>query len=171
MSATQRTVRDGLVVGLIAYAAVALFYAAFDVLAARGALYTVDLLGKATFRGVRDPAVLMFPMQADLTSVMLYNALHLLVSLAIGLTVTELVDFAERHPRRTPGVLAFIVAGFVVTVVGVTALTTPIRPLLPVWSIVFANVLSVIVGAAYLVRRRPGVVALFTLRQSSLAAR
>jgi len=35
------------VVGLIAYAAVALFYSGFDWLAARGTLYTVDLLGKA----------------------------------------------------------------------------------------------------------------------------
>ena len=35
-----------------------MFYAAFDVLAARGTLYTVNLLGMAVFKGLRDPSVL-----------------------------------------------------------------------------------------------------------------
>ena len=47
MATMRRTIRDGLIVGLIAYASVAAFYAVFDLLAARGALYTVDLLGKS----------------------------------------------------------------------------------------------------------------------------
>jgi hypothetical protein len=54
MVPASRTMREGIVVGLIAYASVAVFYSAFDLLAARGTLYTVDLLGKAVFRGLRD---------------------------------------------------------------------------------------------------------------------
>ncbi len=65
MAPSFRVVRDGLVVGVIAYVAVAAFYAIFDVLAARGSLYTLDLLGKAVFRGLRDPSVLETPMQPD----------------------------------------------------------------------------------------------------------
>jgi hypothetical protein len=45
MVAPRRTIRDGIVVGLIGYAAVAVFYSVFDQLAARPPLYTVDLLG------------------------------------------------------------------------------------------------------------------------------
>jgi len=153
----RRTIRDGLIVGLIAYASVAAFYAVFDLLAARGALYTVDLLGKSVFRGLRDRAILGLPIELDVSAIAWYNALHLLVSLAIGLIVTGLVAYSERHPSRGPVVLLVIVAGFVVTIVAVGLLTSPIRPLLPWWSIVAANALAVLLAGTYLTRRRPGV--------------
>jgi len=155
MAPASRTIREGVVVGIIAYAAVAAFYAAFDLLAARGTLYTVDLLGKATFTGLRDPAVLAFPIQPDVTVIAWYNGLHLAISLAIGLTVTGLVELSERRPAHARLVFATIVAGFVVTIVAVGLLTTPIRPLLPWWSIVMANAFAVLLAGAYLLRKRP----------------
>lgn len=151
-----RTLRLGLIVGLIGYATVAIFYAVFDLLAARGALYTVDLLGKSVFKGLRDTAVLGLPIQLDFGAIAWYNTLHFLVSLAIGLVVTGFVDFAERQPSRAHLVTIVIVAGFVVTIVAVGILTAPIRPLLPWWSIVVANALAVIVAGAYLLQKRPG---------------
>ncbi len=157
MLPTRRTLQDGLIVGLIAYASVAAFYAAFDLLAARGTLYTVDLLGKAVFRGLRDPAVLQFPVTPDLTSIFWYNGLHLVLSLAIGLIVTALVDEAERNPSRSRLMLSAIVGGFVVTVAFVTLLTESMRSLLPLWSIVLANTLASLLAGLYLLRRRPGL--------------
>ena len=53
---TPRSLRDGLLVGLLAYLSVAGFYALFDLAAARGVLYTVNMLGMAVLRGMRDPA-------------------------------------------------------------------------------------------------------------------
>lgn len=153
----SRTIRDGLVVGLIAYAAVALFYSVFDFLAARGALYTVDLLGRALFRGLRDPAILMFPIERDLTAILLYNTFHLLISLGIGLVVVSMVERAERYPSQALLVLIMIVAGGVLTVLAVGYLTESMRPLLPWWSIVVANVLAALLAGAYLLRRRPGL--------------
>lgn len=149
------TVRDGLVVGLIGYASVALFYSGFDVLAARDPLYTVDLLGKAVFRGLRDPGVLLFPLPLDGMAIFLYNALHLAIALVIGIIVTALAGEAERHSGRSPLVLFTLVAGFVVTVALVGLLTAPMRPVLPWWSIVVANALAVIVAGSYLIRQRP----------------
>jgi hypothetical protein len=151
----HRVVRDGMVVGLIAYAAVAVFYAAFDLLAARGSLYTVDLLGKAVFRGLRDRAVLEYPIQPDLAAIFWYNGLHLLISLAIGLMVTRLVDQAERRPAQAPVILLAIAGGFVVTVLGVSRLTAAMRPVLPWWSIVVANAVATMLAATYLLRTRP----------------
>ena len=87
MASSSQTVRVGLTVGFIGFAAVAVFYAVFDVFAARGALYTVDLLGKSVFQGLRDPSVLGLPIQLDMTAILMYTALHLIVSLAIGLIV------------------------------------------------------------------------------------
>jgi hypothetical protein len=156
MTPMNRVARHGLVVGLIAYASVAVFYAVFDVLAARGPLYTVDLLGKAVFRGLRDPAVLGFPIHHDLTAIAAYNGLHLVISLTIGLIVTGLVEVSERQPARARAVLFVIVAGFVFTIAAVGWLTSPMRPVLPWWSIVVANALAVLLAGAYLLRERPG---------------
>lgn len=152
----HRTVREGLVVGLIAYATVAVFYAGFDLLASRGTLYTVNLLGQTFFRGLRDPAVLGLPMPPDQAAIVWYNLFHLAASIAIGVTVTALVAHAEARPSRAAVVKVTIVAGFIVTVVVVGVLTTGIRRMLPWWSIVVANVSAVVLAGAYLVRARPG---------------
>jgi hypothetical protein len=145
----------GVVVGVIGYAAVAMLYAAVDLVAGRGLLYTVDLLGKAVFLGLRDPAVLSLPIRPDPVAVVLYNGLHLLASIAIGLIVVGLVERVRRE-RRLAGLALFtIVAGFVVTIVAVGYLTRDMRPVLPWWSIVVSNSLAVIVAGSYLQWRWP----------------
>lgn len=157
MTQGARTAREGIVVGLIAYVSVAALYAVFDQLAARGSLYTLDLLGKALFRGLRDPAVLELPQGPDRSAMALYNGLHLAISLVIGLVVTWLAAQAERRPERASLIGMVIVAGFIVTIFAVGLLTAPIRPLLPWWSIVLANGLAVVFAGWYLVRRHPGL--------------
>jgi hypothetical protein len=157
MASLEQDTRDGLVVGLIAYASVAVFYSAFDFLAARGSLYTVNLLGQAVFRGLRDPGVLYTPVPLDLNAIFLYNGLHLVLSLAIGLVVMRFVGLAERKPALAWPMVFVIVSGFVVTILGVGALSASIRSVLPWWSIVVANSLAVAMAALYVVRRRPGV--------------
>ena len=157
MSPMVQARRDGIVVGLLAYASVALFYTAFDVLAARGAFYTVNLLGKAAFRGLRDPIVLQYPARLDWTAIFWYNLVHLTLSLGIGLVVTRLIELAEQRPAQARPILGAVALGFVATVMIVSALTAPMRVLLPWWSIVVANTAAVVVTAAWLVRRHPGL--------------
>jgi predicted neutral ceramidase superfamily lipid hydrolase len=157
MAPASRTMREGLVVGLAAYAAVAVFYAVFDLLAARGTLYTVNLLGMAVFRGARDPAILQLPVPLDLKAIFWYNALHLVISLAIGLIVVRLVAQAERDPSQAYLLLFIMVAGFVLTIFGVGLLTTSMRAVLPWWSIVVANSLAVLLAGWYLLRKHPGI--------------
>ena len=149
--------RTGLIVGLNGYASVAVFYAVFDLLAARGALYSVDLLGKAVFRGLRDSSVLGLPIQLDWAAIFWYNLLHLAAALIIGVIVVGLVETAVRNPSRKGFVFYTIVLGFAVTVFAIAVLTLPIRPLLPWWSIVVANSFAVVIGGAYLLRRYPGI--------------
>lgn len=153
-----RTTREGLVVGAIAYAAVAVFYGVFDLLAARGPLYTVNMLGRALFRGLRDRIALQYPVPIDPGAIFSYNALHLAIALLIGLVVMRLVDQGERHQSQALLMVFLIVAGFVGTIFAVGWLSAAIRPVLPWWSIVTANSLAVLVAGAYVVRRRPGVV-------------
>jgi hypothetical protein len=157
MGSTRRTVLEGLLVGLIAYAAVAVFYAVIDLLAARGLLFTVNLLGQAMFRAQRDPTILQYPMTLDLPAIFWYNGFHLVTSLAIGLIVVGLIDQAERHPTRARPALLVIVAGFLLTIVVVDRLTAPVRDLLPGWSIVVANGLAVVVAGWYLASAHRGI--------------
>ena len=156
MALASRTVRDGLIVGLIGYFSVAALYGVFDLSAARGAFYTVDLLGKSVFEGLRDPAVLGLPMQLDMTAIVQYSGLHLLISLIIGLIVTGLIEHAEQQPAHASMILFTIVGGFVVTIAAVGLLTIPMRPVLPWWSIVVANTIAVLLAGTYLLWKRPG---------------
>ena len=157
MTTRRRVAEDGLVVGLIGYAAVALFYMVFDFLAARGTLHTVNMLGRAAFRGLRDPSVLQFPIEIDRAAILEYNGLHLAIALVIGFVVAMLVATAEEHPARRRIVRSVIITGYVVTVIAVGVLTMPMRELLPWWSIVVANAAAAIPAGAYLVARHPGL--------------
>ena len=149
--------RDGLRAGLIAALAVAVFYAGFDQLAARGPLYTVNLLGLALFRGVRDPAIRQLPIAIDAGAILTYTALHLVLSLVIGVIVTRFLGIVRREPSKAPMIWLLLVAGGVATVLAIGYLTGPLRVLLPWWSIVVANAMAVAVVGADLLRRHPDV--------------
>lgn len=157
MTTSQSIRQEAVAVGLLAAGSVALFYAVLDQLAARGALYTVNLLGLALFRGVRDPAILQLPIPLDQGAILAYSALHVGLALAIGFIVTGLIARAERHPEQGQLMLGLIAAGFFATVFAIALLTVPLSHLLPRWSIVVANACAVVVVAAYLLRRHPGL--------------
>ena len=80
-----------------------------------------------------------------------------LVALAVGVFVTMLVARADEDPPRRRWTAAVLVAGGIATILAVGVLSAPIRPLLPWWSIVVANVLAAIAAGAWLAHRRPGV--------------
>ena len=98
-------------------------------------MFTVNVLGQAVFRGLRDPSVLQLPMATDMTAIFWYNAVHFVASMAIGQVVLALVDTAERDASRSGFAFTLIGAGFVITVAAVGALTAPMRAVLPWWSI------------------------------------
>lgn len=157
MTTGRAVEREAVAVGLIAAGAVAAFYAAFDQLAARGPLYTVNLLGLSLFKGVRDPAIRELPIPIDVGGILTYTAVHLALSVVIGFIVTRLIAQAERDPGQSRTMVALIVAGYVLTIAGIGYVTAPMRDLLPWWSIVVANTAAVIVVGAWLARRHPGL--------------
>ncbi|HSG07031.1 MAG TPA: hypothetical protein VLA36_01650 [Longimicrobiales bacterium] len=157
MARTRSTVREGIVVGLIGFTAVALFYTLFDLLAGQGFLFTLNLLGKVIFRGVRDPAVLQLPIARDVGAMAAYNCLHLVVSMAVGLFVSWLVDLVEESPRRGRPVALVMAAGYVATVSAVALFARDVAPLIPFWSVVAVNTLAALGGGLYLWRTHPGL--------------
>ena len=157
MAKANRIVRDGTILGLIGFAAVAVFYAVFDFLAARGFLFTVNLLGETMFFGLRDPAVLQLPIEVNPVAVLLYTALHFVMSLGIGMVVAWLIVHLEGPPAQVRLAAMLIAAGFLVTVFAIGMASTPIKSLLPWWSVVLANSMAVIVAGAYVLGRHPGL--------------
>jgi hypothetical protein len=158
MSTPKSDLRDGLMIGLIAFVVVAGFYNAYDLLADRGPFHTVNLIGRSVFHGIRDAAELARPVPLDTRVIEGYNALHLGFSLAIGAIVMRFVGVAERDPSRRAPMLLLVVGGYLATIVTVGWLSAPIRDVLPWWSIAAANTLAVVAGTVYVVRRRPGIV-------------
>jgi hypothetical protein len=157
MSRSFQVLREGLILGLIGYASVALLYTIFDFLAVRGFLFTVDLLGKAMFRGLKDPSVLVLPIQIDITVIFWYNMFHLIISLIIGLIITGLIYLFEKNPGAKYYILYILTFGLVFTIFAVSFLTTTIRGLLPLWSIILANIFAVILAGSYLIKKHPGL--------------
>lgn len=155
MTSTSRWIREGIVTGLIAYVAVALFYFAFDLFAARGALFTVSRISQLMFGGSAADAVAGPPVPLDMTAVAAYSAVHLAASLTIGMLVCRLVHEAELKPMLAQVALLFIVAGFAATIAGVGILSTSIRDVLPWWSIMAANSLAVLVAGLVMIKRHP----------------
>src|SRR5512138_2614273 len=94
--ANERThvLSQGLMVGVIGYAAVGLFFLAVDLLSGRPAFYTPSLLGNALFYGVRDPDLArIWP-----GPVLAFNGCHLLLFLGLGMLASWLAQLAERGP-------------------------------------------------------------------------
>jgi hypothetical protein len=71
--------------------------------------------------------------------------------------VSWLVAQLEGPPAQTRLALLVIVAGFFVTIFGIGMVSSPIKTLLPWWSVVVANILAVVVAGAYLLGRHPGL--------------
>ena len=158
MPSVPRWIREGCFIGFLAFVTVALFYAAFDLFAARGALYTVNQIGVVMQRGPGEIGAAGGSWPIDLGAIVFYSTLHLVVSLGIGLLVCRLVHEAELRPMQAQVALLFIVAGFAGTVALVGALSAPVREVLPWWSVIASNALAVFVAGTVLLRRHPSFV-------------
>ncbi len=157
MGGNGRVFREGVIVGLIGFSVVAVFYGVFDLLAGRGIAFTLNMLGKVSFGGLRDPSVLQLPVPIDTEAMIAYNFLHLIVALAVGLFVASLVARVEDRPRIGPPVAGILLGGYLITVVVVMLVTRNVAELLPVWTIVVVNTLAAVGGGLYLWRAHPGL--------------
>lgn len=148
-----RTIRAGLAVGGIAYFTAIALYSVLDLLAARDALFTADMLGRAVFMGLRDPAVHMFPYRMELAPVLWSGGLQFPLSLAAGLALSAGVEWAERQGVRRRGVAVALLSAAALALVAADAVAMEVRPVLPWASILAANGLSLVIAMTFLVTR------------------
>jgi hypothetical protein len=145
----------GIVAGVLAAGAVALWFLLFDTVRGRP-LYTPSVLGIALFgRGASLAALEATPV--SLAMVVMFTWVHGMVFAALGGAAAWLLGVAERSPHVGFGILllfvifeaAFTVAAFLIAAPLIHALTWP--------AVLVANLLAAAVMAGYLWWRHPSL--------------
>lgn len=152
---SRRTVSLGLVAGAIGYAVVVAFYALWNLAEGRSAFHTADLLGRALLR--MGPAPAGGP--PDPAPIAVFNGLHLVVFLGIGVAAAWLVHTSERHPELWYLLLVFMLVAFFHLFGAVAAFTAPVHAEVPLWSILVASGLATVAMGVFLWRTHPGLAA------------
>lgn len=148
----RRTVREGIVAGLLGYGIVALYYGLLNVFLGRSFFRTARELGlRVVGEGwLTDGAALSY------APVLAYNAVHGLAFLAVGMAAAWLVFQAERHPRFWFFFFLVGVSGLVITELFFLLLAVPISQVLSWESVAGANALAALGMGGYLYWRHRG---------------
>lgn len=143
---------QGLVAGLLGYAAVALFFGVVSLFAGDSFFHTAAVLGHGllgTDPGLTTELVRPGPVFA-------YNGVHLLLFLAFGCVASWLLEEVERHPRFWYVVFFAFLAGFFYDVALMTLFTLPLPAEELSWvTVLVANLLAGLTMGFYLVRGHP----------------
>lgn len=145
-----RVLQEGLYVGLIGYATVAIAVGVIDVFMGRSFFYTAAVLGGALFGSGEVVAVapeIVFP----------YNGVHLLVFLGLGFLIAFLVHEIELHPAIWYFVFFAILGLFFVSLFVIDALGRAGGPGVPWVSVLIANSVAALAMGWYLHRRHRGL--------------
>lgn len=149
--ARERVVLEGLVAGVLAYAVVAIVFAAADLLMGRGLFHTPAVIGSLLFYGGADRvtiAVAPGPVAAA-------NGVHVALSMIVGLAAALLVHETELHPQIfyiTFLVVVLFLLASTAALLGVPSAITRAAP----WTVTLvANLAGALVAAVYLWRAHP----------------
>lgn len=145
---------QGLVAGLIAYAAVALFFFLVNAIGGRSPFHTAAVLGSALFYGVGDATTVVI----EPGPIIAYNGLHLIVSLVAGTIGAWLFYETERHHWLWYLVFFIFLAGFVYSLVFVGVLSAEISELVAWPAVAVANVIWVVALGGYLLYQHRGLI-------------
>lgn len=151
----SRVLAEGLVAGFVGYAAVAVFFGLVNLFAGRPLLYTAALLGQALTGGSAGSEAVV----VEAAPVLAYNAVHLLIFLAVGVLISLLVGATERNPNVWTLFFLIFVGLVMVTTMAFAILARPLSARLPWWSLAGANLSAALAMGAYLVYRHPALLA------------
>ena len=144
----RRIGSEGVVVGLLGAAAIALWFLIVDLIAGEP-LFTPAMLGSVLFWGVREPS------QVDIAvaPILAYTMVHVLSFVVVGLVAAAVAYQAERSPSTLfLAVVLFAVLGFGFFTVW-TILGPPILGALAWWSVAIGNGIAAL-GMGYAIWRR-----------------
>jgi len=144
---------EGMIVGLLGAATIALWFLALDLFAGRP-LYTPNVLGTALFHGgagLESPEALPISFE----TVVSFTWVHVLVFLLIGLAAAQMIALAERHPSFGFGlVLMFVVFQYGFLQVSMI-LAEPVLHALAWPQVMAGNLMAALVMSVSLWKRHP----------------
>jgi len=145
----HRTIREGLITGLIGAVLVAVWFLVADLLAGRPAFFTPAALGSAVLHG----ATAVESVQITFATVLGYTVIHVAAFVLTGLVAAMIFAAAENIAEAflLGGVLLFVT--FEVFSIGILAiLSNWLLETLNWWNIAVANLVAAASMGAYLVR-------------------
>lgn len=152
MLSHHRTLREGLITGVVGAVLVAVWFLGADLISGRPAFYTPAALGSAVMFGARTPEAV----QISFATVLGYSVIHLAAFLITGIIAAAIFAAAEDRFEvvMIGGVLLFVV--FEVFSIGIMAiLVSWLFRTLSWWNIVIANLLAAAGMGLYLARQHP----------------
>lgn len=150
---TPMSVREGVAVGLVGAAVVAVFYLVFDIVVRGQALWTPTVLGEVLVLQRPSPALT----GVDMTAVALYSVVHIVAFVLFGVFLTMLAARSERSAVARYATIQLLIV-FELFFYGMLAVGyAQARGAFPFWSILAANTLAALAMSTWLWRRHPAV--------------
>lgn len=143
----SRVLSEGLIAGLLGYAAVVLFYGVLNVVTGHSFFSTAAALGGGLVSSSAAGSVV--------GAVLAFNGLHVLAFLVVGLVAAWLVMRMERQPSFFVLALFVGVAGLFAVMAGFLSFAAQSGVELPIGSVFAANLLAGVVMGAYLLKVHP----------------
>jgi len=144
--------REGVIAGLLGAATVALFYLGADIFQGR-ALTTPSVLGEVFILHNPDPSSLT----PNLAAVLYYTGFHLIAFIAFGLFLSALIRASETSGLARYATVQLLVV-FELFFYGILSIASEtVRGLFPLWSVLAANTLAVVIMGWWLWRHHPAV--------------
>jgi hypothetical protein len=137
-------VREGVVVGFVGGAVVAVWFLLYDAIRLRP-LHTPALLGAAVLQGLRDPEQLI----PRLDVVVGYTIFHFAVFAFFGIAVAAFLLAAEREPRILLGLFILFLCFQVFFFGFLEALDAHLAGALPWWNVAIGNLLASVAMITY----------------------
>lgn len=141
----------GLIAGTIGYGVIVVFYLVLNLVQSRNVFFTPNALGRsllgtsASGQGV------------EVAPLLVYNGLHLVVFLALGLAAAWLLLESGRHPKVWYLAFVLLLALFLHLVGVVVVLAAPAGEAVPAWSVVTASLTAALAMGVYLLASQPRI--------------
>jgi hypothetical protein len=146
----HRTIREGLVAGLLGGAAVMLWFLVIDLISGR-LLFTPGALGSALFFGARG----LHEVQTAVETVLGYTGVHVAAFMAVGLIASVMVEGARREPPLLLGMVLFFVTLETLFLGLLAVVAAWLLDAIRWWMIVGGNLIAAAVMGGYLLHEHP----------------
>lgn len=142
----EKMLAQGVIAGAIGYATVVLYFGLLSLATGHSIFYTPALLGHTLLGTLHDPA----HVSIDPAPILVYNGLHLVVFLIIGIAASWLVFEVERRPQLWYLLLFLVLFVFFHLLGVVLAFVAPAAATLPMWTALGVSLAAVLTMGGYL---------------------